>query len=117
MLKLEKLNFLDTKGGLYYCGYYEEIYLEIVKEFETSAKDKLLQELYEDKNWEEYHIRVHGLKGSALTIGATELSEEAGKMERAVKERNLLYIEEKHFLLIEKYRGVLQNIRNAIVAE
>ncbi len=75
---------LDTDTGVAYCGS-KESYLSVIRIFHETAKDKAdeIRTNYENKDWENFTVKVHALKSSARVIGAKELSEEARRMEEA----------------------------------
>ncbi|MCI9315101.1 MAG: response regulator [Lachnospiraceae bacterium] len=106
---------LDTALGIRYCGDSEEVYREVLTEFcdvETEDRQKI-ERTYWEGNWKDYAIVVHGLKSSALSVGAKKLSEEAAGLERAAKEMQnkdalhrqevLAYIREYHVITMEMY--------------
>lgn len=106
---------LDTALGIWYCGDSEEVYREVLTEFcdvETEDRQKI-ERTYWEGNWKDYAIVVHGLKSSALSVGAKKLSEEAAGLERAAKEMQnkdalhrqevLAYIREYHVITMEMY--------------
>ncbi len=106
---------LDTALGIRYCGDSEEVYREVLTEFcdvETEDRQKI-ERTYWEGNWKDYAIIVHGLKSSALSVGAKKLSEEADGLERAAKEMQkkdalhrqevLAYIREYHTITMEMY--------------
>lgn len=96
---------MDTGLGLTYFDGDVEDYLEIVRSFcgEFPAKYKQIAEAYEKKDWENYVILVHALKGAALTIGNRELSEKAKELESAGREGNISRIEERHGNMLKSY--------------
>ncbi len=79
---------LDIAMGLRYCGDSEEVYREVLKEFcDAEAEARVtLDQVYEREDWKNYTIHIHGLKSSALSVGAKKLSEEAASLEKAGKE-------------------------------
>ena len=81
----KKTIWLDVNMGIRYCADSEEVYREVLQEFCDVMDEEraALEEAYADKNWKDYTIRIHGLKSSALSVGAKKLSEEAASLERA----------------------------------
>ncbi len=106
---------LDTALGIRYCGDSEEVYREVLTEFcDVETEDRqMIERTYWEGNWKDYAIVVHGLKSSALSVGAKKLSEEAAGLERAAKEMQnkdalhrqevLAYIREYHVITMEMY--------------
>ena len=83
-----KSKWLDVKLGIRYCADSEEVYMEALQEFCDSVGEEraALDQLYADEDWTNYTIQIHGLKSSALSVGAKKLSDEAASLERAGKE-------------------------------
>ncbi len=112
----QNLQWLDVDMGLRYCGDSEEVYREVLQEFcdvEQTEKDKI-EKAYENEDWKNYAILVHGLKSSSLSAGAKKLSDEAAGLEKSSreiqkdgalhKEEILAYIREYHGKMMELYR-------------
>jgi len=97
--KLEKkeTTIIDKNAGLGYCGGNEETYQEIVRSFYAQGEEYIpaLTKYFSQRDWKNYRIVVHALKGTALLIGANDFSEYAKKVESAAKE------EQETFLLAE----------------
>ena len=96
----------------------EDAFKTVLEIFYRSIPEKSAQieNYFEAENWEDYTIKVHALKSSAKLIGATELSEEAQKLEDAGKEKDSGYILENHKPMMEKYLGyeeILKDIFDA----
>ena len=106
---------VDTKSGLKYCQNDMEFYISLLKEYESnSAKKKAELELYyKDEVWDQYAIRVHGLKSTSKMIGASELSELAKTMEDASKAGNGDLIKAHHDRMMLMYEDVTDAIRSA----
>ncbi len=81
---LSAINELDTETGVVYCGS-EENYLSVIRIFHETAGDKAdeIRTNYNNKDWENFTVKVHALKSSARVIGAKELSEVARRLEEA----------------------------------
>ena len=59
------------------------------------------------EDWNNYVIKVHALKSTSLTIGATGLSELAKRLEFAGKEKDFATIKKENTKLIELYNEVI----------
>ena len=81
----EKLDWLDVAMGIKYCADSEEVYREALQEFCDVGQEmrNLIDGAYENEDWKNYTIHVHGLKSSALSVGATKLAEETASLEQA----------------------------------
>ena len=62
------------------------------------------------RDWDNYRIVVHSLKGNALTIGALNLSEHAKELEFAARDNRIDEIMEKHGPFLKEYRALLDAI-------
>lgn len=102
---------LDVEQGLLYCGS-RQAYLEILERCcEEGAKERqLLEKLYEEQDWKNYTIRVHGLKSTMNSIGAIPLFEKAKALEMAGKSENIEYILEQHKDMIGEYIRVMEEL-------
>lgn len=116
-------HMLDTELGIQYCGGSEEIYIEVLTEFCDVAQEdrRNIEEMYACENWKDYAILAHGLKSSALSAGAKELSEEAAGLERSGRELQkgntvhrdevLAYVREYHVKTMELYESTVREAR------
>ena len=98
---------INTDAGLKNSGTPES-YRELLKIFYNSVDDKAeeINSLYKEKDLRNYTIKIHALKSSAKIIGATELGEEAQKLEDAGKEENFGYIRDNHERFLKEYFGL-----------
>lgn len=103
---------INAQMGLDYCCGEEDFYLEMLRMFHGFGKEKREEiiSLYEAENWEDYAVKVHALKSTALTIGAEELSERAKALERAGKEKDVDYIRQNHPELMRMYQETCDSI-------
>ena len=99
---------LDVEKGILYCDGKEN-YLSILKLTCDTAKENQMhvQGLYEQENWKEYVIMVHGIKSSMYTIGATNLSELAKQLELEGKKGNIEFIRTNHNGMMKEYERVI----------
>ncbi len=104
---------IDVEKGILYCGG-EEQYIAILKGYceDWSGSGMRVVNAYKKKDWDNYTIAVHGLKGAMRTIGATEVSELAKKLEFAGKGNDIEYILNNHERFIEEYTGLLQCLQD-----
>ena len=88
--KEEPLFEIDKKSAMRYSGGDENLYFEVVQEYCKQEKEYAakLQTYFDEKNWKEFRIIAHSIKGSSLLVGANHFSEKAKEMEFAVKEEN-----------------------------
>ncbi|MCR4789416.1 MAG: response regulator [Lachnospiraceae bacterium] len=104
---LHEVEGLEIEEGVKNCGTPDG-FMSVITVFHdtASAKSAEIRKLYEDKDWENYTIKVHALKSSARIIGAAKLSELAKNLEDAGKERNIALIDEKTDDLLSMYDGL-----------
>lgn len=103
---------LDVKQGMLYCNGLEG-YISVLQGYcdESDDLDKQAEKLYAAEDWKNYIITVHGIKGAMRSIGATELAEQARKLEFAGKEGRIDFIREQHGALMEAYRALFESLR------
>lgn len=117
----EKGNFFDIHiDGIdmetarrYHTGSRED-YVERLELYCLDGKRRLalLQKLLEEKDFKNYEIEVHGLKGASANIGAIQLSFLAGEHEAAAAGGNAEFVE-KHFSELRiSYEKLLRSIRD-----
>ena len=103
-------------AGLYYCGSDENFYLNLLCDY-ANGFDKNsgeISKLLDDKNWEEYTIKIHELKSMSRTIGAQKLYNDAGILEDAAKEGDEAAVKINHILFIEDYRTLTERMRRVL---
>ncbi len=103
---------LDVKSGMLYCNGWEQ-YIKILqgfcKDYETSRAQ--LKEFFENKDWTDYTIAVHGIKSAMKSIGAVHISELARRLEAAGRENRLDYIFENHNELMSEYARLYSQLK------
>ena len=111
MAVLEKLQGVDLSEALKNCGDAETL-CGIVKEFRTLIPEKAdkIEQLYEERDYENYTIEVHALKSSARLIGAMELSAQAAHLEACGNEKNETEICGKTSGLLALYRSYIEGL-------
>lgn len=79
---------IDALAGLENIGFDQGMYLKSLRLLRENLPHTIrsLETLLEQRNLREFHIRVHGLKGSLASVGANTLSEEAKRLEKAASE-------------------------------
>ena len=102
---------LDVELGMTYCGG-RELYLAILQEYAQKKEEnwRLIEELFEAKDWKNYVIAVHAIKSSMLTIGAENLSNMAKRLELEGKAGNFTYIECNHEMMVAEFKRVIGEI-------
>ncbi|MCI8852215.1 MAG: Hpt domain-containing protein [Lachnospiraceae bacterium] len=85
--------------------------------FCTQAIEKRAEiiSLYDAANWNDYAVKVHALKSTALTIGAERLADQAKLLEQAGKKENIGYIRHDHPNLLRLYDQVCVTIEEVLM--
>lgn len=109
----ESIFHIDKKMGLAYCCNSEDVYREMCDTYYAQGQKYIqtLTDCFNARDWKNYKIAVHALKGTSLMIGAVAFSEKAKSLEMAAGEGNeaLLFAECEHFL--EEYKTLLEQVK------
>ncbi|MCR5399654.1 MAG: DegV family EDD domain-containing protein [Lachnospiraceae bacterium] len=102
---------IDSKVAIKNSGS-KEAFLSVLKIYYDTyeAKSTEIQKYYDEKDWENYTIKVHALKSSSRLVGAVALGDAAEALEVAGNKRDIEYIESHHAALMESYL----NVRDAL---
>ena len=108
----EKITGVDGKEALKNSGSEDNL-REMLFVFYDSIRENSdeIRGFYDSENWENYTIKVHALKSSAMLIGAAKLSEGALALENAGKEENLAYIREHTEEVLSDYAAYSDILR------
>ena len=103
---------IDREKGLSYFEHNEADYMDIIHCFiEQYGEQKTkLERFYEEKDWENYKISVHSLKGQSLTIGAESLSKKAKHLQEAAQKKDEAYIAANHGPFMEEYQEIMDGL-------
>lgn len=112
--QIEKVEEIDEKIGLSFCGNDKEFYIQICEVFVEEAGEKIesLKKHFEEKDWEAYRIMVHSMKSNAMNIGAKPLSEAAKALEFAVKEANIEFVLTEHEAFLKYYNRIKEMVQS-----
>ena len=111
---LQRLSFLDTDAGLQFAAGDFDFYKQILDKYVKDDKCESLEKFYQEKDWDNYRIIAHSIKGTSLTIGAPEVSEAAKGLEFAAKENRIEYIDEHHSEVKKEYSNLITKIKKAV---
>ena len=109
---------IDTATGLRNSGS-DEIYGSVIRGFYDSV-DSVKEEItgfVKKRNWNDFTVRVHALKSTALLAGATELAEAAQALEKAGKSEDEDYILENTDKVMEHLMQLKASIAKVIPEE
>ena len=113
----ERFPYLDTEQGMSVCMEDEDFYFKILKVYLKDEMVDTLQQDYEEKDWVQYQIHVHGLKNTSANIGAMELSEQFKGLEYAIKNHDIPdtdYIRSHHDKVMEAYQELLRRLERDV---
>ena len=90
----------------------KELLMETVEVFYKSltVEAKSLEKFYEESNWQQYRIKVHGMKSSANMIGAIVLGGMAKVLEDASRDTDIETIDRLHKIYIKQWLGYTQKL-------
>ena len=102
---------VDAESGVKNCGSVES-YIAILTNFYATVSEKAdeIQGYFDNKDWDNYTVKVHALKSSARIIGAMELSEKARLLEAAGDAKDTETIEQDTKALITLYRSYEESL-------
>jgi len=114
-LEYLKLNIpdIDIDSAMNHCAGNEAFYIEMLNEFVENKLIDKIPEMFECKNWPEYTIQVHSLKGLARMLGLTTLGELAEMQQFAAQSGQEELIVDKHDLLMKTYKQMIEVIKKA----
>lgn len=112
----EMIPMADVQQGIMFCGGKLADYLAILRVTYRNGEKTLkeLEELQQSADYENYTIKIHGLKSTSLSIGAKFVSEMAKEQELAGKAKEYTFID-AHLADFEgEYRALLAQIRDVL---
>ena len=110
-LLAELCPWLDLNVALNACMDSKEFLIEMLNDFIDEDKSEELTRFLADGDVKGYKVSVHGLKSTALIVGAVGLSDKAKALEQAAKDGDLETIKNNHGALIENYAAVRSDIK------
>lgn len=109
--------YLDVSNGISNCGGNFNNYVEILKiTFQHGHKQLAeLDDFLEQKDYENFIIKIHSIKSTSLNIGARELSDLAKKQEEEGRAGNLSYIDEHYQSFRKLYSNLLNDLEQVLI--
>ena len=106
---------LNVAEGMNHCGGDYGLYMDVLHMIHDSGPDQLdkLKALLERRDYDNYTVHIHSLKGQLLNIGHTSLSEAAKELEYASREGRYDYLDEHTPIFIQKYEELLTQLEAA----
>ncbi|MCR4990526.1 MAG: response regulator [Lachnospiraceae bacterium] len=111
--KLESTGMIDYPVAMKHCANMENVLEKIIVDIieHTPERTENMRRALSSSDYETLRIEAHSIKGVMGTIGALTLSEEAKRMEFAVKEENYSLIDEKYIEFIDHYESFIDSLR------
>lgn len=96
---------INVSQGLSFCQHDDVLYRSVLWEYGCSAGEKAerLQQDYDAADWKNYAIRIHALKSTSGTIGASRLSHLAAHLEQAAKQEDAEAVRRDHSEMLSLY--------------
>lgn len=117
--QIRELTYIDQELGLSYCAESREVYIEMLNIYLEQGEENLvrLPAFVEQKDWKNYIVAVHGLKGTSLTVGLQAFSEKAKEQEFAGKGEEYEFIMNGLNDFLDLYRKVLATVQAIVDSE
>lgn len=102
-------NGINIKLGLSHFGGDTDAFIGALETFLYNGERNIAgaEETFSAEDLKNYTIRVHGIKGVALIVGAQKLSEKAKLLEAAGQKGDISCIRHNHLGFIQDYRDIL----------
>ena len=117
-------SLINKETGIRYCANDEEFLIEMLETLVDSYEETLakITNAYNNTDWKNYTIYVHGLKSSSLTVGGEILSAAAKELEMAGKAigrkentaENEAFIHSCHEEVMKLYKDTVQEAKELI---
>ncbi|MBR1628611.1 MAG: response regulator, partial [Lachnospiraceae bacterium] len=106
----------DVEIGLGFCGQDVEFYVELLSDFVEAYADKKqeLDVFFEAENWHDFEVKIHALKSSAKSIGASALADRAFFLERAAADLDAKAIQETYPVFDAEYLEMVQGLKRVL---
>ena len=111
--EMQDILTIDRELGLTYCLNMEDFYRETLQAFYEQAEEYLpqLDTHFTNRNWKEYGVITHALKGNALNIGASVFFKLSLQHEMAGKEENEEFILKEYPYYKESLKKLMEKIK------
>lgn len=105
---------IDTAHGMEYSMNDKDMYKDMVQIF-IDQRDQNLSDIngaFEKKDWDNYRIKVHGLKSNSRLVGGMDLGSLAEKCEHAARDKDEATILAEHPNLLALYDETIAALKN-----
>ena len=105
----------ETDKALTFCAGDAEFYKEILSDYVSSFEEKKgeLDRSFKAGDWHDFEIKIHALKGVSKTIGATALSEQAYRLEKAAAKKDADFIKQEYEPFLKNYAQTVDHIKQS----
>ena len=107
---------MNLDMGINFCGGSKDFYLEILGDFVHDLKYQEMLDDYEQKDWKNYAIIVHGIKGSARMLGFSDLGDMAETLQFAAEKEEADTILSEHGKMLDKLNQVMDFVKKCDAA-
>ncbi len=106
----QEVLYIDRETGLSYCMNSEPFYAQIRGTFCKQARkyQPQLEECFSARNWKEYGIIAHAIKGNAQNIGAVKFSELSLQHELAGKNEDEGFIQAEYVNYVATLESLIE---------
>lgn len=96
---------IDTAHGMEYSMDDKDMYKDMIQMFIDQREQNLsdISGFFEKKDWDNYRIKVHGLKSNSRLVGGMDLGNLAEKCEHAARDKDEATILAEHQNLLALY--------------
>lgn len=104
---------IDTAHGMEYSMNDKDMYKDMVQMF-IDQRDQNLSDIngaFEKKDWDNYRIKVHGLKSNSRLVGGMDLGSLAEKCEHAARDKDEATILAEHKNLLALYDETISALK------
>ena len=115
-------SYINKDLGLQYCMGSMDFYREMLTLFCDGYKERVtkLDEAFQEQDWDNYTVYVHGLKSTSLNIGGEKVSQAAKELEKAGKtlresgedQESERFIREHHQEAMKLYDATIEEARS-----
>lgn len=104
---------IDTARGMEFSMDDKEMYQDMVNMFVEQKADNVsaITGFFEKQDWENYKIRVHGLKSNARMVGAMQLGDLAEKCEHAARQGDTAFVQANTSELFALYEQTIEALK------
>nr|MCR5755787.1 response regulator [Acetatifactor sp.] len=115
IVQLENLG-INVAGGLLHCANEQDFYFDVIRDYYTSAQEKLTQldGFLHTNALNEYEILVHAVKSMSRTIGADAVADMALALEQGAGRRDKEYVIKNHPAFAKAYKEMSENLQQLL---